>query len=83
MSETFHTHDPDSRFERDDHIATVTIDPPRSKHAYTGNMWVALGARFGDLTWSGVRYPVPVITEVDGECVGAGLRLSPLEFKGR
>ena len=52
--------------------STVTIDPPESKNACTGDMWVALGAIFRDLGYSGAR--AVVLTGADGEfCTGADL----------
>jgi 2-(1,2-epoxy-1,2-dihydrophenyl)acetyl-CoA isomerase len=72
MSLTLHSHDPDIRVERDEHIATVTIDRPASKNACTGDMWVALGATFRDLSWAGVR--CIVLTGAGGDfCAGADL----------
>jgi enoyl-CoA hydratase/carnithine racemase len=121
------SHDPAVRVERDGHVATVTIDRPASKNACTGDMWVALGAAFRELSYSGARVivltgangnfcsgadltpsreaangggasstasmvagmrvlgeavlaihqcPVPVVSKVDGVCVGAGLGLA-------
>jgi enoyl-CoA hydratase/carnithine racemase len=72
MIEILHSHDPDVRVERDEHLATVTIDRPASKNACTGDMWVALGATFRDLSWSGVR--CIVLTGAGGDfCAGADL----------
>ena len=66
------SHDPSIRVERDGYIATVTIDRPESKNACTGDMWVALGATFGELSYSGVR--TIVLTGAGGEfCSGADL----------
>jgi 2-(1,2-epoxy-1,2-dihydrophenyl)acetyl-CoA isomerase len=66
------SHDPNIRVERDGHVATVTIDRPESKNACTGDMWVALGASFRELSYSGVR--VIVLTGAGGEfCSGADL----------
>jgi enoyl-CoA hydratase/carnithine racemase len=113
---------PKIRVDRDDLVATVTLDSPNSKNACTGAMWVAIGRSFQDLSYSGVRAivltgaggdfcagadlsggedggtsggsivdamrvlgnvvlaihdcPVPVISKVDGVCVGAGLGLA-------
>jgi 2-(1,2-epoxy-1,2-dihydrophenyl)acetyl-CoA isomerase len=128
-SETLHSYHPSIRAERDGHITTVTIDRPQSKNGCTGDMWVALGAVFRDLSYSGTRAviltgaggnfcsgadltgagqsgagggggatrpasmldsmhvlgeavlaihdcPVPVVSKVDGVCVGAGLGLA-------
>jgi 2-(1,2-epoxy-1,2-dihydrophenyl)acetyl-CoA isomerase len=117
-----HSHDPNIRVDRDADVATVTLDRPESKNACTGDMWVALGATFRELSYSGVRAivltgangdfctgadlgggggggrpsgtmvdwmrvlgdavlsihacPVPVVAQVDGLCVGAGLGLA-------
>ena len=66
------SHHPSIRVERDEHVATVTIDRPESKNACTGDMWVALGATFRELSYSGVR--VIVLTGAGGNfCTGADL----------
>jgi enoyl-CoA hydratase/carnithine racemase len=66
------SHHPNVRVERTDHTATVTLDRPASKNACTGDMWVALGATFRDLSWSGVR--AVVLTGANGDfCTGADL----------
>jgi 2-(1,2-epoxy-1,2-dihydrophenyl)acetyl-CoA isomerase len=119
------SHHPNVRVAIDSHVATVTIDRPESKNACTGDMWVAIGASFRELSYSGARVvvltgangdfctgadlggggsgasgsgslgtmtdamrvladvvlavhgcPVPVVAEVDGLCVGAGLGLA-------
>src|SRR6478735_11611757 len=58
--------------ERDGHVVTVTIDRPESKNGCTGDMWVALGAIFTDLRYSGAR--TVVLTGANGEfCSGADL----------
>ncbi len=60
------------RVERDGHVATITLDRPQSKNACTGDMWVALGATFRDLSFSGVR--AIVLTGANGDfCTGADL----------
>jgi 2-(1,2-epoxy-1,2-dihydrophenyl)acetyl-CoA isomerase len=57
---------------RDGYVATVTLDRPESKNACTGDMWVALGATFRELSFSGAR--VIVLTGANGEfCSGADL----------
>ncbi len=74
MSSLLHlpSHDPGIRVEREGHVATVTIDRPESKNACTGDMWVALGAAFRDLGYSGVR--AVVLTGAGGNfCTGADL----------
>jgi enoyl-CoA hydratase/carnithine racemase len=69
MASSYH---PDIRLEIDGHIATVTIDRPDTKNACTGEMWVALGATFRDLSHRGLR--AIVLTGVDGNfCSGADL----------
>jgi enoyl-CoA hydratase/carnithine racemase len=120
------SHHPNIRVEADGFVTTVTLDSPQSRNACTGAMWVALGATFRDLSWSGTRAvvltgaggdfctgadltptaggkgatsgppqtmvmsmrvlaeavlaihacPVPVVSKVDGLCVGAGLGLA-------
>jgi enoyl-CoA hydratase/carnithine racemase len=63
---------PNVRVERDEHVTTVTIDRPEAKNACTGDMWVALGATFRDLSYSGTR--VVILTGAGGDfCTGADL----------
>jgi len=63
---------PDIRVERDGHVVTVTIDKPESKNGCTGDMWVAIGAIFQDIRYSGAR--AVVLTGANGEfCSGADL----------
>jgi 2-(1,2-epoxy-1,2-dihydrophenyl)acetyl-CoA isomerase len=65
-------HHPNLRVERDGHVTTVTIDRPETKNACTGDMWVALGATFRELSYSGSR--VVVLTGAGGDfCAGADL----------
>ena len=53
-------------------MTTVVIDRPAVKNACTGDMWVALGATFRDLSYSGAR--VIVLTGAGGDfCAGADL----------
>jgi 2-(1,2-epoxy-1,2-dihydrophenyl)acetyl-CoA isomerase len=61
------------RVEREQDVATVTIDAPATRNACTGDMWVALGAAFKDLSWSGAR---AIVLTGAGEnfCSGADLR---------
>src|SRR5690242_794748 len=66
------SHHPNVRVERDGHVATVTLDRAESKNACTGDMWVALGETFRELSFSGAR--VIVLTGANGEfCSGADL----------
>jgi 2-(1,2-epoxy-1,2-dihydrophenyl)acetyl-CoA isomerase len=63
---------PHLRIERAGHVTTVTIDRPETKNACTGDMWVALGAAFREIGYSGTR--VVVLTGAGGEfCAGADL----------
>lgn len=63
---------PEILVAREGHVATVTIDRPQTKNACTGDMWVAIGATFRDLAYSGVR--AVVLTGGSGEfCAGADL----------
>jgi enoyl-CoA hydratase/carnithine racemase len=63
---------PNIRVEGDGHVATVTIDSPQSKNACTGDMWVALGATFRDIGFSGAR--AAILTGAGGNfCTGADL----------
>jgi 2-(1,2-epoxy-1,2-dihydrophenyl)acetyl-CoA isomerase len=65
-------HHPNIRIERDEHVATVTIDRPDTKNACTGDMWVALGAAFREIAYSGAR--VAILTGAGGNfCSGADL----------
>jgi enoyl-CoA hydratase/carnithine racemase len=66
------SHDPGIRVERDGHVATVTIDRPESKNACTGDMWVALGAAFRELSYSGAR-AIVLTGANDNFCTGADL----------
>jgi enoyl-CoA hydratase/carnithine racemase len=72
VTDTPQSHHPNVRVERDGYVATVTLDRPKSKNACTGDMWVALGAAFGELSYSGVR--AIMITGAGGDfCAGADL----------
>jgi len=63
---------PNVRVERRGHVTTVTLDAPATKNACTGDMWVALGAAFQEIAYSGTR--VAVLTGAGGEfCAGANL----------
>ena len=66
------SHHPNIRVEREQHVATVTIDRAESKNACTGDMWVALGATFRELAYSGCT-----CGDADGRdgefCAGADL----------
>ena len=75
-------HHPNIHAERDGHLATITIDRPESKNACTGDMWVALGATFRELSYSGTR--AIVLTGAGGEfCSGADLGGSGSSNTGR
>jgi enoyl-CoA hydratase/carnithine racemase len=66
------SHHPNIRVERDEHVTTVTIDRPEAKNACTGDMWVALGATFRDVSYSGSR--AVLLTGAGGDfCTGADL----------
>ena len=63
---------PNVHVERDGHVTTVTLDSPKAKNACTGDMWVAIGATFRDIAYSGAR--AVVLTGAGGEfCAGADL----------
>jgi 2-(1,2-epoxy-1,2-dihydrophenyl)acetyl-CoA isomerase len=50
----------------------VTLDAPATKNACTGDMWVAIGAAFREISYSGAR--VVVLTGAGGNfCAGADL----------
>lgn len=66
------SHHPRVEVVRDGHVVTVTLDNPATKNACTGDMWVAIGATFRDLSWSGAR--AVVLTGAGGDfCAGADL----------
>jgi enoyl-CoA hydratase/carnithine racemase len=66
------SHHPNLRVTRDGHITTVTIDRPETKNACTGDMWVALGVIFREVSYSGAR--AVVLTGAGGDfCAGADL----------
>src|ERR1019366_3244156 len=72
MSTGSASYHPNVRVWTEGHITTVLIDRPEAKNACTGDMWVALGATFRDLAYSGTR--VIVLTGAGGEfCAGADL----------
>jgi enoyl-CoA hydratase/carnithine racemase len=63
---------PNIRVSVDGYVTTVTIDSPETKNACTGDMWVALGATFRDLSYSGTR--AIVLTGAGSDfCAGADL----------
>ena len=63
---------PNISVDRDGYVVTVTIDRPESKNGCTGDMWVAIGAVFQDIRYSGAR--AVVLTGASGEfCSGADL----------
>jgi len=65
-------HSPNVHVAVEGSIATVTLDRPETKNACTGAMWVALGATFRELSYSGAR--VIVLTGANGDfCTGADL----------
>ena len=71
-AERLTSHHPHIRVERDGHVTTVTIDRPESKNGCTGSMWVALGAAFREVAYSGAR--AVVLTGAGGNfCAGADL----------
>jgi enoyl-CoA hydratase/carnithine racemase len=66
------SHHPNIHAERDGDVTTVTLDRPKSKNACTGDMWVALGAVFREVGYSGAR--AVVLTGANGDfCAGADL----------
>jgi 2-(1,2-epoxy-1,2-dihydrophenyl)acetyl-CoA isomerase len=66
------SHHPKIRVERDGLVTVVTIDSVETKNACTGDMWVALGAAFRDVAYSGSR--AVLLTGAGGEfCAGADL----------
>src|SRR3954454_20974469 len=67
---------PDLEVTRDGYVTTVTIDRPGTKNACTGDMWVAIGAAFREIAYSGAR--VVVLTGAGGNfCAGADLSPPP------
>ncbi len=76
------SHHENLRVARDGHITTVTIDRPERKNACTGDMWVALGAIFREVSYSGAR--VVVLTGAGGDfCAGADLGGGDRDGDGR
>ena len=72
MTDRAPTQYPNFRVERDGHVTTVTIDRPDAKNACIGDMWVALGAIFREVAFSGAR--AVLLTGAGGEfCAGADL----------
>ena len=72
MSTGSASYHPNIRVRTEGPITTVLLDRPETKNACTGDMWVALGATFRDLAYSGAR--VIVLTGAGGEfCAGADL----------
>jgi 2-(1,2-epoxy-1,2-dihydrophenyl)acetyl-CoA isomerase len=66
------SHHPSIRVGLDGHVGTVTLDRPDAKNACTGDMWVAIGAAFRELSWSRAR--AIVLTGAGGHfCAGADL----------
>jgi 2-(1,2-epoxy-1,2-dihydrophenyl)acetyl-CoA isomerase len=66
------SYDPHVRVERDGHVVRVTLDKPATKNACTGDMWVALGATFRDIAYSGAR--AVLLTGAGGDfCAGADI----------
>jgi 2-(1,2-epoxy-1,2-dihydrophenyl)acetyl-CoA isomerase len=71
-AERLPSHHPKIRVERDGHVTVVTIDSAEAKNACTAEMWVALGATFRDVAYSGSR--AVLLTGAGGEfCAGADL----------
>jgi len=63
---------PNVHVERDGYVTTVTLDSPDVKNACSGDMWVALGQIFRDLSYDGTR--CIVLTGAGGNfCAGADL----------
>ena len=72
MSVPVRPYHPRVHVEREGHVVTVTLDSPKVKNACTGDMWVALGATFRDIAYSGAR--VVLLTGAgDDFCAGADL----------
>ncbi len=70
--DTTQSHHPNIGVARDEFVATVTIDRTEAKNACTGDMWVAIGVTFRDLSYCGVR--AIVLTGAGGDfCSGADL----------
>ena len=71
-SEPALTQYPNVRVERDHHVVTITLDKPEAKNACSGDMWVAIGEVFRQVSYSGVR--AVVLTGAGGDfCAGADL----------
>ena len=71
-AERLTSYHPNIRVEREGHVTEVMIDRPASKNGCTGDMWVALGAAFREVSYSGAR--AVVLTGAGGNfCTGADL----------
>lgn len=71
-------HHPNVLVARDGQVGMVTLDRPEAKNACTGDMWVAIGAAFRELAYSGAR--VVVLAGAGGEfCAGADLSPPPAD----
>jgi 2-(1,2-epoxy-1,2-dihydrophenyl)acetyl-CoA isomerase len=75
------SHHPNIHVERDGDVATVTLDRPETKNACTGEMWVAIGAAFREIAYSGAR--AAILTGAGGNfCAGADISGGPPDSMG-
>lgn len=72
MTRPLHAHHPNVRVEVDGHVVTVTLDNAAAKNACDGDMWVAIGATFRDIAFSGAR-AVVLTGANEAFCAGADL----------
>ena len=64
---------PNVRLAQVGEVTTVTLDKPETKNACSGDMWVALGATFRDVAYSGTR--AIILTGAGGVFSSGGMRL--------
>src|SRR6185295_16302989 len=64
------------RWQLSDQVATITLDRPEKKNPLTFESYAELRDLFRDLVYAIRACPQPIISAVDGICVGAGAILA-------